>query len=201
MEPKRQSGPAPRRAPSPAPHDEEETGRESTPRKDLLGAALVAAAALTVIVLSTGLDAPDRWYTAPGLLPLATAAALLAMAAALGARALRAGAARHLLGDLAAGLGSPGFSDEDRRTALLSALIVAYVVLVGRLGFELRIPAALFDVVLSGYELVSIVAITIVLRLFWRATWLRCCLVSVAGVELLAWAFRYGFHMIMPEAF
>lgn len=172
-----------------------------TPRKDLLSAGLLAASALAVMGLSTRLEVPDRWYTAPGLLPFVTGAALLAMALALGWQALAAGAARRPLGHLAASLRALTADGENRRAALLALLVLAYVLLVARIDFELRVQTAWLELVVSGYELVSIVMIATVLRLFWRARVLRCLIVAAVGVETLAWAFRYGFHMIMPEAF
>jgi len=181
--------------------DEEQVGAESSPRKDLASAILIAGLACAVMLLSLDLDRPEGISTAPGLLPFVTAAALLAMALSLGWRAVRQGAARAPLEAFAAAARAAVASTEDRRAALLAMLVLAYVLLVASISFELRVSTTYFDFVLSGYELVSIAVVTTVLRIFWRASLLRCLLVSAACVEVLALIFRYGFNMIMPEVF
>jgi hypothetical protein len=181
--------------------DEEDTSAETTPRKDLISAVVIAVLAVAVMFMSVRLDSPDRLFTAPGLLPFVIALALLVMAGALGWRAVSDGAARGFFAALAAGVRDRGFSGEDRRGALLAGLMLAYVLLVAALSFELRISTEFMDFVFSGYELISILITTTILRLFWRSSLLRCLLVAVISVEVLAFAFRYGFNMIMPEAF
>lgn len=182
-------------------HAEEDTSSESTPRKDLVSAIVIAVFAAAIMVLSVGLERPDRLYTAPGLLPFAVALALLIMAGALGWRAVRDGAARGFFAGVAASVRDRGVSEEDWRAALLAGLVLAYVLLVAVVSFELRFATQTFEFVFSGYELVSILVITTVLRAFWRAELLRCFLVAVINVELLAWSFRYGFNILMPETF
>lgn len=180
---------------------EENTDAESTPRKDLVSAVAIGALAIVVMRLSIGFERPDRWATAPGLLPLITGLALLLMAGALGWRALRLGAARGALAAMAATARDAWRSNEERRAALLAALVIAYVVVVARQSFELRLATPTFELLLTGFELVSIVVVATILKVFWRATLLRCTIVAVASVEVLALSFRYGFNLIMPQAF
>lgn len=182
-------------------HDEENTGAEATPRKDLISAILTAAFAAAVMILSVRIESPERLFTAPALLPFTVALALLLMAGALGWRAVRAGAARGFFAASAAAVRDYRNAEEDKRAALLAGLVLAYVLLVAAVSFELRVPVGSFEFVLSSYELISILVVTTVLRLFWRAGLVRCLLVAMAGVELLAWSFRYGFNILMPEAF
>lgn len=173
----------------------------ASPRKDLASAVMIAAFAIAVMGLSVSLERPEGLLTAPGLLPFVTGLALLAMALALGIQALRAGAARGFVTALVAGLRALPASAEDRRAGLLGALVLGYVYVVGQISFELRLATERFEFLLSGFELVSIFVITSMLKLFWRASLLRCFAVALVTVESLALSFRYGFNLIMPEAF
>jgi len=180
-------------------HDEEETAGEATPLKDFVGANLVAVFAITVIAASLRLDVPDTRFTAPGLLPFVTGFALLGMSLVLAVRAVCAGALRHLGAGLAAAAGKFFNSTEERRAWLLAGLVLAYVVLIAQLSIELPLPLVAYA--LSTYEIISVLVITLILRLFWRARLWRCFLVALSGVEVLALAFRFGFNMLMPEVF
>ncbi len=117
----------------------------------------------------------------------------------LGARAIRAGALRGAGEAFSNAAATYLGSNEERRAWLLGALVLAYVVLVAQLSFELPLPFVGYA--LSGYEIISVLVITLVLKLFWRAAVLRCFLVSLMAVEVLALSFRFGFNMIMPEVF
>lgn len=180
-------------------HSEEEPTGEPTPGKDLASAILVAVFSSAVIAASAQLEVPDTRFTAPGLLPFVTGLALLGMSMVLGLRAVRAGALQNVgarLGELVKAYFADG---EERRAWLLAGLVLGYVVLVARLRFELPLPIVPYA--LSAYEIVSVCVITLILKLFWQASVLRCFLVSLIGVETLALAFRFGFNMIMPEVF
>lgn len=180
-------------------HAEEETAGEPTPRKDLASAILLAIISLTVMAASAQFEVPDTRFTAPGLLPFVTALALFGMSLALAFRAVRAGALRRIGTGLGEAIRAYFGSTEERRAWLLASLVLIYVVLVAQLPFELAVPVVGYA--LSAYEVISIFVITLVLKLFWRASVLRCFLVSLIGVELLALAFRFGFDMLMPEVF
>jgi hypothetical protein len=181
--------------------DEEDTGGESTPQKDLIGAVVIGAVAAVWFWLSLGLERPEGQSTAPGLLPLVTAFALMVMALVLAVSAIRRGAARGLPAHLAASLRASWQSFEDRRALLLGALVAAYVWLVAAIDFEFDYSIGGVAVALSAYEVVSVVATATILRLFWRASWLRSAAVSIVAVEMLAWIFRYGFHILMPTGY
>lgn len=180
-------------------HAEEETVGEPTPLKDLTSAILIAVFSLTVMVASMQLEVPETRFTAPGLLPFMTGLALLGMSLALALRAVHAGALQHVGAGLAAAFGAYCGSTEERRAWLLAGLVLVYVVLVAQLSFELPVP--LIAYALSTYEVISVLVITLILKIFWQASVLRCFLVALIGVEMLALAFRFGFNMIMPEVF
>jgi hypothetical protein len=171
------------------------------PLKDLVSATLLALFALVVIWLSWNLDIPDRFSTAPGLLPFVTALALLGMSAVLARQAVRAGAGRQFFATLADGLKAFGANDEDRRALLLIVIVVVYVLLVAAVEFELRLSTPVIELAFSSYEFISIAVITGILKLFWGAALWRCFVVAALGVECLAWAFRYGFNIVMPATF
>ena len=59
-------------------------------------------------------------------------------------------------------------------------------------------PTKFFVFSISSYELISIITLTLVLRIFWRAALVRCLLVSAFWIIALASVFRYGFHILLP---
>ena len=170
-------------------------------RKDLGSAAVMAAFAVATMLMSLDLESPEGLLTAPGLLPFITGLALLVMSLVLAGQALRAGAARGFSTAVTAALRAAVRSAEDRRAGLLGALVLAYVVIVGRISVELRLDTPRVELLLSGFELVSILAVTTILKIFWRASVIRCFVAALVTVEILALSFRYGFNLIMPEAF
>ena len=171
-----------------------------------LGAALVIAifAALTV-VLSMRLDVPGSISTAPGLFPVIIGSTLCVMAAVLGWRAIRAGAALGAFGGLprrwANAVRELGSTGESARTALLMAMVTAYVSLVGLINFEFSLPMGFFTVRVSSYEVISVIMVAWILRLFWRAHPARCLIVALVSVEILASIFRFGFGIPMPAGY
>jgi hypothetical protein len=180
---------------------EEDVGGLGTPTKDLGSAIVIAAVAAAAMVMSLRLDVPGSIFTAPGLLPFLTSLSLFLMALSLAANSLRAGAGKNFAASTRKAAAAYFNGIEDRRALLLVSIVVAYVVLVGSINFNLRLPTPLFVFQVSSYEIVSIVVVTLILRLFWQAPTGRCFLVSVATIEVLATIFRYGFGILMPESF
>ncbi len=182
-----------------------------TPNRDLAAAAVIGALAVLVVVFSLRLDVPGSIFTAPGLLPLITAATLFAMAVALGWQAVRAGAALGALARAEAlakwprrcanAIRNIGGAGEARRTGLLMALVTAYVLLVGAIHFEFGLPLGFFTARISSYEVISVIMVAWILRLYWKAGVGRCLLVALVTVEALATIFRYGFGIPMPAGY
>jgi hypothetical protein len=181
--------------------DEEDTGGQATPGKDLGSACVIGGLAIAVMVMSLRLDVPGEIFTAPGLLPFATSVTLLLMAIILGVIAIRAGGADDFTGAARQAAGAFFANEDDRRSLLLVGIVIAYVVLVGIINFDLRLPTSVFVFRLSSYEVISVAVITSILKLYWKAPLLRCFLVSLVTIETLAIIFRYGFGIIMPESF
>lgn len=176
----------------------ESTDKRSTPGKDLAASAVIAAFALLVMIVALRMPNPGTLFTAPGLLPFLTGLALLIMAAGLGIRSMGAGGVKALLqgpGQVVRGY----FEDiENWRTLLLIGIIIVYVIVTQQIAFDLRFPTKFFVFNFSSYELISIITLTLVLRIFWRATLVRCLLVSACWIIALASVFRYGFHILLP---
>ena len=207
---------------------EEEPGR-SAAANDLTAALAIGIFAAPTVVFSLRLDVPGSISTAPGLFPVIIGSTLFAMAAVLGWRAIRAGATlgafaglprrwanacraislagktdRGTAADTAGETGGEEARDGARdgaRTALLMALVTAYVLLVGLINFEFSLPLGFFTARVSSYEVISVVMVAWILRLFWRAHPARCLIVALVSVEVLASIFRYGFGIPMPAGY
>jgi hypothetical protein len=180
---------------------EEDTGGLSTPTSDLGSACVIGVLAIAFMVMSYRLDVPGSVYTAPGLMPFISSLSLFFMAALLGFKSLKAGGARDFVKLSREAAGSYFTSDEDRRSMLLIVIVIAYILLVGVVNFDFRLPTAIFEFRLSSYEVISVFVITLIMKLYWQASLLRCFLVSLLTIESLATIFRYGFGIIMPESF
>jgi hypothetical protein len=178
--------------------DKEDNDKRSTPGKDLAASAVIAVFAVLVMLLALRMPNPGTLFTAPGLLPFLTGLALLIMAAGLGISSIRADGVKALLQ-------GPGksvrdyFADiENWRTLLLIGIIILYVIVTQQIAFDLRFPTKFFAFSFSSYELISIITLTLILRIFWRATLVRCLLVSAFWIIALASVFRYAFHILLP---
>ena len=109
------------------------------------------------------------------------------MAAVLGWRAIRAGATIGALSGIATlgriatlsgiaalprrladVLRASGAAGEARRTVLLMALVTAYVLLVGLINFEFSLPLGFATARISSYEVISVIMVGWILRLFWQ---------------------------------
>ena len=184
-----------------APHvSGEENLATTSPEKDLVAVAVIAALSVFAMVLAVRMPNPGGPFTHPGLLPFLTGLTLLAMVAGLGLSAVREGGAKSLLRRRWRGVPSLLGDEQSRRTLLLVGIIGIYVLLADIVTFDLRYPTPLFAIWFSSYEAVSIPILTLILRIFWRAPWWRCALVAGVFVIALAAVFRYGFHILLPGA-
>lgn len=180
---------------------EEDIEGASTPRKDLVAAAVIAAISAAAMVLAYQMPDPGRSvFTHPGLLPFVTGLTLLAMAVGLAVRALREGGAANLTG-VFSGPKDPAERHYSRRVWLLIALVVALVVAVDLVTFRIRIPIADFEFKLSSFECVAIPFVTLIMKIYWGRSWLRCFVLATVVALLLAAAFRYGFKIPMPGVY
>jgi len=172
--------------------------KRSTPAKDLAASAVIAAFAVFVMLIALRMPKPGTVYTAPGLLPFLTGLTLLIMAVGLGIRSIRAGGVRGLLQGPDKGVRDHFADIENLRALLLIGIIIIYVIVTEQITFDLRFPTDFFVFYFSSYELISIITLTLVLRIFWRAALVRCFLVSAFWAIALASVFRYAFHILLP---
>lgn len=180
---------------------EEDLEGASTPQKDLVAACVIAAFSLLAMVLAWRMPDPGRSvFTHPGLLPFFTGLSLLAMAVGLAVRALREGGARGLRGVFAPPA-DPDQREYARRAWLLIALAIALVIAIDLVTFRIRVPVAGFELRLSSFECVAIPMVTVIMKLFWRASWWRCLVIATVAALLLTSAFRYGFKIPMPGVY
>lgn len=177
---------------------EEEVDEEATPGMNLAAAIVIGAVALLAMFLSLRLPNPTTTYTAPGLLPFLTGLSLLMMSIALGVMAVRRGAGRGFFESASQAWGKFFWDEENLRTLFLIGIVFVYVLLVDLVAFDTEIPLGPVTFRFSSYELVSIIMLTGVLRLFWRGTLPKCFGVSFAVVVALTSAFRYGFKILLP---
>lgn len=176
----------------------EEGEDPSTPAMNMAASVFLALFGLAAMYFAWGLDIPGSIYTAPGLLPMLTGITLFGMAGGLARVALKQGASFRIF-DYKKRIIVQFVADEENRRGLLLILIIAiYVASVDLLGFDLRIPLGLFTFQFGSYELFSIITLILILKLFWRARYLYCALISVGWVMALASVFRHGFRILLP---
>lgn len=181
----------------PAKFTGEEGGEErSTPTKNLAASAVIALFGIVVMFLSTQMLVPDTLATAPGLLPFLTGASLVLMALGLATKSIRAGALRGNRDNPARENWFANF--ENRRTLLLMTIIFAYVVAVDSVWFEFDIPLGIFVLPYSSFEALSALALLVILKIFWKASVLRCALVAMLFSMAVANIFRFGFGILLP---
>jgi hypothetical protein len=174
-------------------HGEEDDA--STPQKDFVAAIVVGVFGLAVMVLAAQQPNPGRALTAPGLLPFITGLSLFAMAIGLGVAALRDGGGRNVRSVFSV----PPHSDAHAgRAWALLGLLVALVVLIDALPFQVDFTVMGRELEIGTFECVSIPVLAAILRIFWRAPVLRCALVAGVTVLVFAAAFRYGFKIPLP---
>ena len=179
---------------------EEEVDEWASPQKNLAATAVIALISIAAIVLAVDLPRPDNILTAAGLLPVLTGVSLLAMAGALGFMAIRDGRLKQapLWGGNV--FGQTFENEESRRVLMLVGIVFIYIVLLDLITFDLRFPTPFYTFRFSTYECVSIPVIALILRIFWRATVLRCSIVSLVTILFLATVFRDGFKILLPGA-
>jgi hypothetical protein len=174
-------------------HGEEEDA--STPQKDLVAAVVVGVFAVAVMVLAAQMPNPGRPLTAPGLLPFITGLSLFAMAIGLAVAALREGGRTNLLNVFSV----PSDSDAHAgRWWALLGLLVGLVVLIDALPLQVEFTVNGTELEIGTFECVSTPVLAAILRIFWRASVLRCVLVAGVTVLVFAATFRYGFKIPLP---
>lgn len=173
---------------------EEGEDTRSSPRKDLMASAVIGVISIIAMLLALAMPTQGSFYSAPGLLPFLVGASLLAMSVGLAIKALRRGAFRNVDARPAIGLSS----SEVIAVPFLIGAIAIYIVALDVFTFDIDLPTSVFRFQFSSYELISVITLLILLKVFWRAALWRCFLVSAVWVAALASVFRYAFHILLP---
>ena len=89
-------------------------------------------------------------------------------------------------------------SPEMRRTLILFALIGAYLASLEFVHFDYVVSVAGVRLGFGAFEALTIVALCIILSIYWRAALWACLTVSVVWTVFLAGVFRYVFTIPLP---
>jgi len=165
----------------------------ATPIMDLSAAIVVAAIAIFLAVESLRLPVPGGViFTAPGLLPFLTAASLLVMALLLSASALQR---RRTMPRALDHFEIPA---DAMRSLTLGGIVVLYVLALQVVPFEASFNVGSLHFYIGAFEPVSIVFLTGLLRIYWRAPLWACLAVTVAWTAFLSIVFRMLFQTPLP---
>jgi Tripartite tricarboxylate transporter TctB family len=165
----------------------------ATPVMDLTAAAVIAAIAICLAIDSLLLPVPGgNIFTAPGLLPFLTSASLLAMAVVLGYSAI--GRRRSM----PRALDRFEIPTDALRSLTLGGIVVLYVLALQVIHFEAHFEIGSLHFVIGTFEPVSVVFLTGLLRLYWRAPLWACLSIIVVWIAFLSVVFRMLFQIPLP---
>lgn len=164
----------------------------ANPIMDLAAAGAIGAVALFMAIESLRLPVSGGVFTAPGLLPFLTAASLLVMSLLLGYSAM----VRRRTTPRA--LDRFEIPEDFQRALVLGGIVILYV-----LGLEVVPVHVGFNVgplrfIIGAFETVSLVVLTGLLKLYWRAPLWACFAVTVAWTAFLSIVFRMLFVTPLP---
>lgn len=164
----------------------------ANPVMDLTAAVAVGAVALFVTIESLRLPVSGDIFTAAGLLPFLTAASLLVMALLLGYSALQR---RRTMPRALDRLEIP---DDFRRTLVLGGIVVLYVLGLQVVQVHVSFNVGSLRFIIGAFETVSLVVLTGLLKLYWRAPLWACFAVTLAWTAFLSVVFRMLFQTPLP---
>jgi hypothetical protein len=164
----------------------------ANPIMDLIAASAIAVIAIFVVIASLQLPVPGSVFTAPGLLPFLTAASLLVMALLLATSAITR---RRTMSPALDRFEIP---DDLMRTLVLGGIVILYV-----LGLQVIPVDASFNIgglhfIIGAFETISLIAVTGLLKLYWRAPLWACLAVTVSWIAFLSIVFRMLFQTPLP---
>lgn len=170
---------------------EDESAGYASPVFDLIATLALVLLSIWVMAESVALKVPGGLATAPGLLPFLTAGTLCLMALALGADAWR----RHQSNPVP---WSRDIPEEMPRTAVLIVILISYVAAIQFLSFESTFAFAGVTFTIGSFEIISIIVLTVIFRIFWTNLLWACASVSVVWIMALALVFRNVFKIPLP---
>jgi hypothetical protein len=172
---------------------EEANAGLGTPVMDITAAAVIAAIATFIAVQSLRLPQPGGIiFTAPGLLPFLTSASLLLMAGLLGYSALQ----RRRTTPRA--LDRFEIPTDALRSLTLGGIVALYVLALQFVPFRTGFHIGSMHFVIGAFEPVSVVFLTGLLRVYWRAPLWTCLSVIVVWIAFLSVVFRMLFQIPLP---
>jgi hypothetical protein len=164
----------------------------ANPIMDLAASGIVGVISIWLAIESLLLPQPGGVLTAPGLLPFLTSASLLIMAAILGFSAI----SRRRITPRA--LDRFDLPDDFLRSMTLGGLVILYVAALQFIPVRTSINIGSLHFVIGAFETVSVVAITGLLRLYWRARLWACLTVAIFWIVFLSITFRIVFQTPLP---
>lgn len=173
-------------------YSEDANAGMANPVMDLAAAAVIAAIAIFVAIASLRLPVPASVFTAPGLLPFLTAASLLVMALILGYSAV---GRRQTMPPALDRFDIP---DDFKRTLVLGGIVILYVLGLQVIPVDVSFNIGPLHFQIGAFEAVSLIAVTGLLKLYWRAPLWACLAVTVAWIAFLSIVFRMLFQTPLP---
>jgi hypothetical protein len=174
-------------------YSEEANAGLATPIMDLSAAIVIALIAIFVAVESLRLPEPGGViFPAPGLLPFLTAASLLVMALLLGYSALT----RRRITPRA--LDRFEIPPDVMRSLTLGGIVALYVLALQFVPFETGFNIGSLHFAIGAFEPVSVVFLTGLLRIYWRAPLWTCLSVIIVWIAFLSIVFRMLFQTPLP---
>jgi hypothetical protein len=165
----------------------------AAPVMDLTAAAVIALIAIFIAVESLRLPEPGGViFTAPGLLPFVTAASLLVMALLLGYSAV----ARRRVTPRA--LDRFEIPPDAMRSLTLGGMVALYVLALQFVPIKTSFNIGSLHFVIGAFEPVSVIFLTGLLRVYWRAPLWTCLAVIVVWIAFLSIVFRMLFQTPLP---
>jgi hypothetical protein len=164
----------------------------AAPVMDLASAGVIAAIAVFMAIESLRLPVPGGIITAPGLLPFLTSASLLIMALILGYTAV----VRRRTTPRA--LDRFEVPSDVMRSLTLGGLVILYVLALQFVPVRTSFDVGSLHFVIGAFETVSVVAITGLLRIYWRARLWACLTVALFWIAFLSVTFRMIFQTPLP---
>jgi hypothetical protein len=165
----------------------------AAPVMDLAAAAVIALIAIFIAVESLRLPEPGGViFTAPGLLPFVTAASLLVMALLLGYSAVT----RRRFTPRA--LDRFEIPPDAMRSLALGGMVALYVLALQFVPIKTSFNIGSLHFVIGAFEPVSVIFLTGLLRVYWRAPLWTCLAVIVVWIAFLSIVFRMLFQTPLP---
>jgi len=171
---------------------EEANAGLATPIMDLIAAGVIAAISIFIAISSLLLPMPAGVLTAPGLLPFLTAASLLVMALLLGYSAITRRRTMPRALDRFA------IPEDFQRTLVLGGIVILYVLGLQVIPVDVSFDIGPLHFLIGAFETVSLIAITGLLKLYWRAPLWACLAVTVGWIAFLSIVFRMLFQTPLP---